>query len=107
MQGDTPAEVRLDVELGPKVWACKDQLQHASTRGGLLCAMYPDTKGRADLEPLYSLTAEEVTAVNEWRARRLWQSRQMHLCKCDHHEYCQHCYPEIFRPSGVWHGLGA
>lgn len=47
----------------PCVWARKDQLQHARTRGGLLCAMYPDTNGRADLEPLYDQDAiDRLTA---------------------------------------------
>jgi hypothetical protein len=68
MQGDTPAEVRLDAELGPKVWARKDQLQHASTRGGLLCAMYPDTKGRADLEPLYDAATVRYMLEGAWCA---------------------------------------
>ena len=54
MHQETPlSKVASNDQLGPKVWARKDQLQHASTRGGLMCAMYPDTNGRADLEPLY------------------------------------------------------
>lgn len=59
------------------------------------------------LDPLYALTREEVAAVNKLRARREWMSRATNLCRCDHNEYCQHCYPESFRPGGVWHGLGA
>ncbi len=58
-------------------------------------------------EPLYALTREEVVAVNKLRARKVWQTRQSHLCKCDHYEYCRHCWPESFRPGGVWHGIGA
>ena len=62
------------VERGvrPRVWARKDQLQHASTRGGLLCAMYPHTKGRADLEPLYDQAALDA-------ALALWP-RDCRLC---------------------------
>lgn len=63
---------RLDSALsegfGPKVWARKDQLQHASTRGGLLCAMYPDTKGRADLEPLYDEATVRAMVEGAWCA---------------------------------------
>jgi hypothetical protein len=54
-----------------------------------------------------ALTPEEVSAVNRLRARKEWMARDMARCKCDHNEYCQHCYPESFRPGGVWHGLGA
>ena len=55
----------------------------------------------------HSLTAEEAVAVSKFRARKEWAQRNTALCKCDHNEYCQHCYPESFRPGGVWHGLGA
>jgi hypothetical protein len=61
----TPGQVASTDKLGPKVWARKDQLQHASTRGGLMCAMYPDTKGRADLEPLYDQTAIDAAVAAE------------------------------------------
>ena len=61
-QENPPAKVASNDLLGPKVWARKDQLQHASTRGGLMCAMYPDTNGRADLEPLYDQTAIDAAA---------------------------------------------
>lgn len=56
---------------------------------------------------LLVLTPEEVSAVNRLRARKEWMARDMARCKCDHNGYCQHCYPESFRPGGVWHGLGA
>ena len=56
---------------------------------------------------MYALTPEEVVAVNKLRARKEWMARDTTRCKCDHSEYCQHCYPENFRPGGVWHGLGA
>ena len=59
------------------------------------------------VRPLFALTPEEVAAVNKLRARKVWQTRQTHLCRCDHNEYCQHCWPESFRPGGAWHGLGA
>lgn len=61
-QETPPSKVASNDQLGPKVWARKDQLQHASTRGGLMCAMYPHTNGRADLEPLYDQTAIDAAA---------------------------------------------
>jgi len=51
--------------IKPLVWARKDQLQHASTRGGLMCAMYPNTDRRADLQPLYDQAALDA-ALNLW-----------------------------------------
>ena len=57
---------------------------------------------------LYALTAEEVAAVNKHRAGKEWKrQRDLQACQCDHNEYCRHCWPEDFRPGGVWHGLGA
>jgi len=61
----------------------------------------------AKTERLYSLTDEEVAVVNKFRARREWMRRDTARCKCDHNEYCQHCWPASFRPGGMWHGLGA
>lgn len=49
----------------PLVWARKDQLQHASTRGGLMCAMYPNTDRRADLQPLYDQAALDAAVAAE------------------------------------------
>ena len=57
--------------------------------------------------PLYALTAEEVTAVNKLRARKEWMRRETHRCRCDHNEYCEHCWPVSFRFGGPWYGLGA
>lgn len=56
---------------------------------------------------LYALTAEEVAAVNKLRARNVWMARETQRCRCDHNEYCEHCWPVSFRPGGPWHGLGA
>lgn len=56
---------------------------------------------------LYALTPDDVAAVNKRRARLEWMKRETARCKCDHNEYCQHCWPESFRPGGMWHGLGA
>ena len=56
---------------------------------------------------LYALTPEEVAAVNKLRARKEWMKRDTARCRCDHNEYCDHCWPASFRPGGMWHGLGA
>ena len=65
MNDDAGGVSALSAGLVPKVWARKDQLQHASTRGGLMCAMYPNTDRRADLQPLYDQAALD-TALNLW-----------------------------------------
>jgi hypothetical protein len=65
---DRPLALSSSAVFGPKVWARKDQLQHASARGGLLCAMYPDTKGRADLEPLYDAATVRAMVEGAWCA---------------------------------------
>lgn len=95
-------------ELGPRAWALfapngnyriwstvREELERVAAEAG------------APITPLYELTTEEVQAVNKLRARREWMKRDLTRCNCDHNEYCQHCWPESFRPGGVWHGLGA
>lgn len=61
-----------------------------------------------DVEPLYTLNHDEAAAVNKLRAQKE-QARQRDLkaCRCDHCEYCRHCWPEDFRPGGLWAGYGA
>ena len=57
---------------------------------------------------LYALADDELAAVNNLRAQKARALQvNMKRCQCDHNEYCQHCWPESFRPGGVWHGLGA
>ncbi len=70
-----------------------------------LCDQWDDEPPK--VTTLYALNSEEVAAVNKLRARKEWQTRQTHLCRCDHSEYCRHCWPESFRPGGVWNGLGS
>lgn len=65
MNDDAGGVSALSAGLVPKVWARKDQLQYASTRGGLMCAMYPNTDRRADLQPLYDQAALDA-ALNLW-----------------------------------------
>lgn len=111
----TPAEVGSNDQLGPLVpaawvepgkhWTLESEEWMAHHRKDT----HPNVQATlaAKTECLYRLTSEEVAAVNKHRARKVWQTRQTHLCRCDHNEYCQHCWPESFRPGGVWHGLGA
>jgi hypothetical protein len=38
------------------------------------------------------------------RRARAWNAlRRLNLCRCDLHEYCEHCYPLEFRHGGIWH----
>ena len=100
--GDPPGIVRVDRPVRPSAWARKDQLQIVQGGGGHLCALYPNTERRADLTPLYELTAGDVAAVNASRATTAWAQRDLSRCRCDHNESCQHCFPPDFRTGGVW-----
>lgn len=53
---------------------------------------------------LYALTDDEVRILNNAKKDAAWRARRLDLCKCDHTEYCRHCYPAEFRAGGVWHG---
>ena len=33
-----------------------------------------------------------------------WDACDLTHCKCDHNEYCEHCWPDDFREGGKWHG---
>lgn len=33
-----------------------------------------------------------------------WGALDLTQCKCDHNEYCEHCWPDDFREGGKWHG---
>lgn len=33
-----------------------------------------------------------------------WGKLDLTQCKCDHNEYCEHCWPDDFREGGKWHG---
>ena len=58
-----------------------------------------------EVQPLYALTPDDVAAVNAARKEAAWKaSRRLGLCRCDHIEYCQHCFPVEFRAGGVWGG---
>ena len=32
-----------------------------------------------------------------------WGARDLAHCKCDHNEYCEHCWPDDFKEGGKWH----
>lgn len=32
-----------------------------------------------------------------------WGARDLTKCKCDHNEYCEHCWPDDFKEGGKWH----
>jgi hypothetical protein len=32
-----------------------------------------------------------------------WGARDLTQCKCDHNEYCEHCWPDDFKEGGKWH----
>ena len=51
----------------PTVWARKDEIQKAK-RGGFLCAMYPNTDGREDLQPMYDEATLYAAIAAAWRA---------------------------------------
>lgn len=99
-----PLDVRLSDQLGPVQGAVLDRNGWPTliVRGNEEAHVK-----HAGASYLYTLTAEEVAAVNKLRARKEWMRRDTARCKCDHNEYCQHCWPESFRPGGVWHGLVA
>jgi len=57
----------------------------------------------AKTECLYRLTPDDVAAVNAARKERASKALlRMDLCRCDHNEYCLHCFPVEFRRGGVW-----
>jgi len=32
-----------------------------------------------------------------------WDARLIERCKCDHNEYCEHCWPDDFKEGGKWY----
>ena len=110
MSEATPGELGSNDRLGPlqpSAW------MYARAYGSGLafnlppCDAGPDDEWHLNPQRLYALTSEDVAAVNKARARKVWMQRRTSLCRCDHNEYCEHCWPASFRPGGPWHGLGA
>ena len=44
-----------------------------------------------------------------WReaAQKAWKNRALNCCKCDHNDYCECCYPPMFREGGKFYGFSA
>jgi hypothetical protein len=104
----TPAKVRLTDGLGPLT---QTAFMYARRYGsGLTFNLPPEDAEDVDEDfqapkPLYVLTPEDVAAVNAARKARAEKVlRRLDLCRCDHNEYCRHCWPAEFRPGGVWGG---
>ena len=104
----SPAKVRLTDGLGPLVATA---WKYARAYGSGLafnlppCDAGPDDEWQLNPQRLYALSDEDVAAVNAARKERASKAlRRLDLCRCDHNEYCQHCYPVEFRPGGVWGG---
>ena len=95
---------RAEREVRPLVWVGTGHLREVCNGNTMNVYAAPDQDRFADV-PLYVLTSDDVAAVNAARKDRAWKTlRRLDLCRCDHNEYCQHCYPVEFRPGGVWHG---
>lgn len=112
-----PLALSLHAGLGPlaaSAWAVNGNALGGSDGGPALWKRAPDAEElrmwadlgvAATVAPLYALTPEDVAAVNKARKEAAWKAAlRLDLCKCDHHEYCRHCYPLEFRPGGVWGG---
>lgn len=68
--------------------------------------------GIAQLESERDALAAQQSAQPEFCCRHsykvakqaAWGARDLTQCKCDHNEYCEHCWPDDFREGGKWHG---
>lgn len=101
--GDKPLDLRSNDELGPLVEPTAVVTPFSAT---VRLSWYStDVAHNAKPGPLYALTPEDVEAVNMVRRERASKAlRRLDLCRCDHNEYCCHCWPVDFRPGGVWSG---
>ncbi len=52
--------------------------------------------------PLYSLRPEQLRLLWEAEKDKAWRARDFTLCKCDHCESCDHCFPPEFREGGIY-----
>lgn len=67
---------------------------------------------REELAQLAARDAGEVRVPPEFccelsykaAKQKAWNARRIDRCKCDHNEYCDHCWPDDFREGGKWHG---
>lgn len=84
-------------------------LKHASLA-------YLELKGDAELSELRAALSAQQSAQQSaspefccelsYKAakQKAWDARLIERCKCDHNEYCEHCWPDDFREGGKWHG---
>jgi hypothetical protein len=113
----SPLGLGLREGLGPlaaSAWAVNGNALGGSDGGPALWKRAPDAEElrmwadlgvAATVAPLYTLTPEDVAAVNATRKERAFKAlRRLDLCRCDHTEYCHHCHPVEFRAGGVWGG---
>lgn len=110
-----PTQVSLSEGLGPLVGPLfllhcgavfdgeRDDWDTEANSGAAVDALADQRPG--ETLGLYALSPEDVAAVNAARKEMAWKAlRRLDLCRCDHNEYCGHCYPVEFRPGGVWGG---
>ena len=67
--------------------------------------MVEQLQARATLSAQQSAPPEFCCELSYKAAKqKTWNARRIDRCKCDHNEYCDHCWPADFRPGGKWHG---
>ena len=100
-QSAPPGIVRVDRPVRPRAWVGRGVLT-----GEEFAAL--DGEPRSDAcgpwEPLYALTAGDLSALRKLYAADAWAKRDLRRCRCDHNELCEHCFPPEFQPGGVWDG---
>lgn len=52
---------------------------------------------RFDVVPLYELSLKQLALLEKAEIDRAWNLRDLSKCRCDHNEYCDHCFPSEFR----------
>ncbi len=101
--GASPVDCRVRPLVDAAAWLARRSDWPAGKWEAFKGSEPPHWASAAD--PLYSLTPEDVAAVNAARKDRASKAlRRLDLCRCDHNEYCGHCFPVEFRPGGVWGG---
>ena len=100
-----PAAGSVDVK--PTAWLCPD--------GEVLLESdfkWNPGRTRDGATPLYAVLSAQQSAQPEFCCelsykvvkQAAWGARDLTQCKCDHNEYCEHCWPDDFREGGKWHG---
>ena len=59
----------------------------------------------ATAQPAADGEREAICCEHSWKVAKdaAWAARSLNKCKCDHNEYCDHCFPPDFRNGGKWH----